>query len=125
MSDEAQAEVDDSLEFEMHISDRVSRLEVHRVAITKMRGCHWPYVRIASWLVEERGVKVNPETLRRFCLSRGIEKGDGAKLKSQRRRSSNGSRQAKKSDSDDNWDLVVPNHLETWKSRGEDAPPDR
>ncbi len=75
----SQHEADAGLEFEPHLTLRAGKLEAHRVAVEKMRAARWPYRRVAGWLREERGIDVNPESVRRFCRRRGIGKGGNAR----------------------------------------------
>ena len=120
-----------SLEVEPYDRPNASRLDSHEIFITKMRSAGWPYHAIAVRLLEDCGVRISVTGLHDFCKSRRIEKGGGkqprASAPSNRRDGSQAEmpKQAIDQAEDDEWDLVVPKSLSTWKSRGEDRPPKR
>jgi len=108
-----------------------SRLEPHVTFITKMRSAGWPYHAIVVRLLEDCGVKISVTGLHDFCKSRRITKGGRRQPKASRRPirradlQTETPKQATDETEDDEWDLVVPKALSTWKSRGEDRPPPR
>ncbi|MEO0510827.1 MAG: hypothetical protein AAF065_13325 [Verrucomicrobiota bacterium] len=61
--------------FEAHIHPNCSQLEKWRYEIAEMRAQNWPYRKILAWLASEESTTVGRETLRQFCLVRGITKG--------------------------------------------------
>lgn len=129
-STDKQHEYDASLDFEEHVPGRVSKLEPHRIAITKMRERRWPYRKIAAWLETERQLKVNPDTVRAFCLVRDIVKGSGKPRPTPRRTSKTPMPSAQPrsaqtcEDEEEEFDFDDSKPLQTWKSRT-GIPPDR
>ncbi len=125
-----QHEDDASLDFEEHVPGRMSKLEPHRIAITKMRERRWPYRKIAAWLETERQLKVNPDTVRAFCLVRDIVKGSGKPPPTPRRtpKTSVPSVQSPSAqpceDEEEEFDFDDSKPLQTWKSRT-GIPPER
>ena len=120
-----------NLEVEPYHRPNASRLEPHEIFIKRMRSAGWPYQAIAVRLLEDCGVRISVTGLHDFCKSRRIKKGGGkqprASTPSNRRdgRQAEKSKQATDETEADEWDLVVPKTLSTWKSRGEDRPPKR
>ena len=120
-----------NLEVEPYHRPNASRLEPHESFITKMRSVGWPYHTIAVRLLEDCGVRISVTGLHDFCKSRRIKKGGGKQPKAGAPSKRRGGRQAETpkqgndQTEDDEWDLVVPKSLSTWKSRGEDRPPKR
>ena len=130
-STDKQHEDDASLDFEEHVPGRVSKLEPHRIAITKMRERRWPYRKIAAWLKTERQLKVNPDTVRAFCLVREITKGDGGGARPTPRWTAampapSGQPPTTQpcEDEEEEFDFDDSKPLQTWKSRT-GVPPER
>lgn len=65
------------MSFEKHSRPNASRLEPHQSDIAEMRSQEWPYHRIRKYLDEEHCISVSSEAVRKFCLSRNVEKGGG------------------------------------------------
>jgi len=63
------------MEFEPHRRPNESALEQFRSDIAAMRSQNWPYGRIASWLATEKYLTMHNDSIRRFCIRRGITKG--------------------------------------------------
>lgn len=61
--------------FKPHLRPNCSKLEKWRKEIAKMRSLNWPYQKIIDWLQHKEGYKAGRETLRQFCIVRGIRKG--------------------------------------------------
>ena len=64
------------MNFEDHQRPNASKLEAHRDEITAMRARNWPCLKIAEWLGQHRKLTIHQESVRRFCLSRNITKGE-------------------------------------------------
>ncbi len=121
------------LEVEPYNRPNASRLEPHERFIQKMRDAGWPYHAIASRLLTDCEVSIGITALHDFCKRRQIKKGGRRKQRATAGQSTPrkpraetepaSSREDKATD--DDWDLVVPKTLSTWKSRGEDRPPSR
>ena len=108
-----------------------SRLEPHETFIRKMRSAGWPYHAIVARLLVECEVTISVTGLHDFCKSRRIKKGGSTQAKasaypnSREERQTETAKQITDETEEDDWDLVVPKTLSTWKSRGEDRPPKR
>jgi len=61
--------------FEAHQSPNQSRLEPWENEITEMRSLSWPYQRIAEWFRSEQNISISETGVRKFCVVRGIQKG--------------------------------------------------
>jgi len=77
-------------------------------------------------------VSISITGLHDFCQSRRITKGGRKQETAEARRPSKTARSVETTaapitdeQEGDEWDLVVPKTLSTWKSRGEDRPPPR
>ena len=60
-----------------HVRPNISRLEAVRETVAHARKLNWPYRRIATYLAEERGMKMSAKSVRLFCIRRKITKGRG------------------------------------------------